>query len=315
MSTPATRVLTVLELLQTHGRMSGAELARRLEVDGRTLRRYIAALEELGIPITAERGRYGGYALVAGFKLPPLMFTNDEALAIALGLLAVRSLGLSGAVPEVESAQAKLERVMPADLKSRVRALSETATLDVPPAVEAANAEALSVLASAARAQRRVRLVYRAADGADSAREFDPYGLVFRGGRWYVAGLCHLRRGVRSFRLDRLHDVRELPASFRRPDDFDAASHIALGIATLPRATAVEVLLCADMDRATEELGKHIGVFEPHEQSVLLRARTDSIDWFARQLARLSFRFEIREPPELRSALRACAERLLQQVR
>ncbi|UUZ65423.1 HTH domain-containing protein [Polaromonas sp. P1-6] len=99
MYSPTTRVLTVLELLQTHGRLSGAELARRLEVDGRTLRRYIAKLEDLGIPVVAERGRYGCYSLVAGFKLPPMMFTDDEALALSIGLVAARSLGLAEAAP------------------------------------------------------------------------------------------------------------------------------------------------------------------------------------------------------------------------
>src|SRR5467141_2776140 len=116
MPRPTTRVLAVLEMLQTHGRMSGAELARRIEVDGRTVRRYIAILEELGIPITAERGRDGAYMLVAGFKLPPMMFTDDEALALSVGLLAARGLGLAEAAPAVSSAMAKLERVTPVGL-------------------------------------------------------------------------------------------------------------------------------------------------------------------------------------------------------
>jgi len=126
MDHPTTRVLAVLELLQAHGRMSGAELARRLRVDPRTVRRYIALLEEMGIPITAERGRHGAYLLVAGFKLPPMMFTDDEALALSVGLLAARGLGLGEAGPAVSSAQAKLERVMPTNLKRRVRAVDET---------------------------------------------------------------------------------------------------------------------------------------------------------------------------------------------
>src|SRR5258708_25647088 len=117
--------------------MSGAELARRIEVDGRTVRRYISMLEELGIPITAERGRAGGYMRVAGFKLPPMMFTDDEALALSVGLLAARGLGLADAAPAVASAQAKLERVMPAGLKKRVRALDETVTLDPSPSTVA----------------------------------------------------------------------------------------------------------------------------------------------------------------------------------
>ena len=111
MSRPTTRVLTVLELLQTHGRMSGAQLARAARGRPPTVRRYIAMLEELGIPIIAERGRDGAYLLVAGFKLPPMMFTDDEALALSVGLLAARGLGLAEAAPAVASAQAKLERV------------------------------------------------------------------------------------------------------------------------------------------------------------------------------------------------------------
>src|SRR4051812_30527408 len=128
---PTTRVLAVLELLQTHGRMSGADMAARLAVDSRTLRRYIVTLEEMGIPIVTERGRHGGYALIAGFKLPPMMFTDDEALALSVGLLAARSLGFSEAAPAVASAQAKLERIMPANLKKRVRAVDETVRLDM----------------------------------------------------------------------------------------------------------------------------------------------------------------------------------------
>src|SRR5262245_58540061 len=128
---PTTRVLGVLELLQTHGRMTGAELARRIQVDGRTLRRYITRLEEIGVPITTERGRHGAYMLVAGYKLPPMMFTDDEALALSVGLLAARGLGLGETSPAVASAQAKLERVMPANLKRRVRAVDETVSLEL----------------------------------------------------------------------------------------------------------------------------------------------------------------------------------------
>src|SRR6476469_1942186 len=127
---PTTRVLALLELLQTHGRLSGAELALRLGVDRRTLRRYVGKLEDIGIPITAERGRAGGYALMPGFKLPPMMCTEDETLALSLGLLAARGLGLAEAAPAVASAQAKLERIMPDRLRHRVRAVDETVKLE-----------------------------------------------------------------------------------------------------------------------------------------------------------------------------------------
>ena len=165
---PATRALAVLELLQTHRRISGAEIAQRLGVDGRTVRRYIAALEELGIPITAERGRYGAYLLVAGYKLPPMMFTDDEALALSVGLLAARSLGLTEASAAVASAQAKLERVMPERLMVRTRAVADTVMLDMARTAAASAGHTLFALSAAAQQCQRVRLRYRAKDGSET---------------------------------------------------------------------------------------------------------------------------------------------------
>ena len=308
---PTTRVLAVLELLQTHGRMSGAEMAARLEVDGRTLRRYIVTLEEMGIPITTDRGRHGGYALVAGFKLPPMMFTDDEALALSIGLLAARSLGLAEAAPAVASAQAKLERIMPANLKRRVSAVDETVRLDLSQAVSPADNAALVALSTAAQNRQRVHLHYRSAMGGDSERDFDAYGLVYRGGRWYVAGMCHLRKDLRSFRLDRIGQVQLLEQRFIRPADFDALAHLSFSVATMPRAFAIEVLLKTDLKSARDHLSDAIGIFEQAGDGVLVHNQSDDLDWFARQLARLPFAFEILHPPELRDAVRTCAQRLM----
>ncbi|MDH4581191.1 YafY family transcriptional regulator [Pseudomonas sp. BN415] len=314
MPNPTTRVLAVLELLQTHGQLSGSELAQRLGVEGRTLRRYIATLEEMGIPLTAERGRHGGYRLVAGFKLPPMMFTNEETLALSLGLLAVQNLGLEQAAPAVASASAKLERVMPANLKPRLRALGEAATLDLPGPRATTRERWLLDLAAAVQARQRVCFTYSSGDGSDSQREADPYGLVYRAGRWYMSGYCHLRRDLRSFRLDRMQALQLLDARFERPVDFDAAAFLTGSIAQLPRSTAVEVLLKCGLARAAEELDSGIGLLEPVEEGVLLRTRTDSMSWFARQLVKLSFEFEVREPEALREEIRTCAERLLKWV-
>src|SRR3712207_2698876 len=131
---PTTRVLTVLELLQAHGRLSGPELAARLEVDLRTVRRYVTMLQDLGIPVEGERGRYGGYRLRPGYKLPPLMFSDDEALAVTMGLLAARRLGLAATAPAVEGALAKVERVLPPALRGRVAAVQQALVTDLPPA-------------------------------------------------------------------------------------------------------------------------------------------------------------------------------------
>ncbi len=264
----------------------------------------------MGIPITSERGRHGAYMLVAGFKLPPMMFNPDEALAISVGLLAARSLGLAEAGSAVASAQAKLERVMPANLKHRVRAVDETVTLDLTRAAPPEDNRALAVLSSAAQVERSVHMRYRSSKGEGSERDFDPYGLLYRNGCWYAGGYCHLRKGMRSFRLDRMEDVAILERGFKRPRDFDAGKHLDFSIATLPRAIAVEVLLETDLKTAMLELGQHIGLFEPHPEGVLFKTSTDGIDWMARQLARVPFGFQIRKPVQLRQALKAQAERL-----
>lgn len=316
---PTTRVLTVLELLQTHGRLTGAELARRLAVDGRTLRRYIGKLEDLGIPVQAERGRYGCYALVAGFKLPPMMFTDDEALALSIGLLAARGLGLAQAAPAVQSAQAKLARVMPPKLTRRTQALAETVQLDLAPAqvpdparaLPAADNQALLALSEAAHARQRVQLRYASADGQATLREVDVYGLALRNARWYAVGHCHLRRGMRTFRIDRVQAVEPRLATFTPPRDFDAVKHLALGLATLPRALSVQVLLKTDLATAREQLFETIGLFQPCAQGLMLYSQADDLRWYARQLARLDCDFEVVSPPQLRTALARHATRLL----
>jgi len=314
MSHPASRVLAVLELLQAHGALGGARMAERLGVDRRTLRRYIATLEEMGIPIVAQRGRDGCYSLVPGFKLPPMMFTEDETLALSLGLLAARRLGLADAAPAVASAQAKLERVMPAPLKDRARAVGETVQLDLSSSEATSDNAALAALSAAAQKRQRVHMAYCSRQGENSERQFDPYGLVYRDGCWYVAGMCHLRGGVRTFRLDRVRLVAPLPQSFARPDRFDASAHVAQAIATLPRAHYVEVLLKTDLRTARSHLRYAIGVLEQRDDGVLLCNQSEDLDWFSRQLAALPFGFSVIEPKALREAVRQCAERLLRQI-
>jgi predicted DNA-binding transcriptional regulator YafY len=308
---PTSRLLAVLELMQAHARISGAEIAGRLGVELRTVRRYIATLEGMGIPVTAERGRYGGYALMPGFKLPPMMFTDDEALALGVGLLAARGLGLGQAAPAVTSAQAKLERMMPAPLRQRVRAIEEMVQLDLRKPGDSVENGVLAVLSAAAQAQRRVALRYRAENAGETDRTFDAYGLAYHGGSWYAVGWCHLRQALRSFRLDRIVQVAPVDASFARPPGFDALAYLVESVARLPRAHDVQVLLKTDLQTAQAHLFYGAGVFEPVDGGTLLHNQSDDLDWMARQLAQLPFRFEIVGPDALRDALRRCAERLL----
>lgn len=307
----ATRVLAVLELLQTHGRLNGAEIASRTGVDRRTVRRYITMLEEIGVPVTTARGPLGGYELVAGYKLPPLMFTNEEALAVSLGLAAVRGLGLTGTAHAVAGAQAKLERVMPANLKERVRSISESVEFSPVHHAAAGAGETLSVLSTAAHKRTGVTLRYRSASGDETERGFDPFGIAFRNGRWYVAGYCHLRNGLRSFRLDRITGVSAQSRTFERPAGFDVSAHLSASIALLPRKFAVEVWIGTDLDSARRETFPAIGVLETAGEGVRLHSQVDDLDWFARELSRLPWRFEVISPPPLRDAVRAHARALI----
>lgn len=307
---PTTRVLAVLELLQSHGRLSGAELADRTGVNRRTIRRYIALLEELGIPITTGRGRLGGYELISGFKLPPMMFTNDEALVLSLGLAAVSNLGLTDAAAAVAGAQSKLERVMPVRMKGKVRSASDSVAFTHVRSANSGRNEVLSVLSSCAHASQSVTLRYHALNGAESNRGFDPYGLVFDGGRWYAVGYCHLRQDLRSFRLDRILTAEPQPNHFARPARFDPVQHLNASIAMLPRKHAVEVLIHTDIDSARAEVHPAIGLLEPSKEGVRLRSQVDDLDWFARELARLPCRFRILTPQPLKAAVKRHARML-----
>jgi predicted DNA-binding transcriptional regulator YafY len=152
---------------------------------------------------------------------------------------------------------------------------------------------------------------YRPRLRVDTEREFDPYGLAYRSGRWYVVGMCRLRRALRSFRLDRVQSVRPTDVSFHRPEGFDTLKHLKHALATLPRAHAIEVHLKTDLGTAQSKLFAAFGVLECVSDGVLLRSQADDLDWFARELTALPFDFQIRRPEALRIALESLARRLL----
>ncbi|SEH79970.1 Predicted DNA-binding transcriptional regulator YafY, contains an HTH and WYL domains [Rheinheimera pacifica] len=311
MSGPTIRVLSLLELLQSHGRLSGTELAARLGVDKRTVRRYIQALEQLGIPVTTEQGCDGGYMLVAGFKLPPMMFTNDETLALSLGLLAAHNLNLADTQVAISSVQAKLERVMPAKLKSRARAIADNIKVILPASDTETSGQHLAPLLDALEQQRSVTIRYASYQQAPVFRQVDPYGLLFRSGRWYMSGYCHLRQELRTFRLDRLQQIELLQQCFNRPANFDTAEHFTSSLYGMPGNLDVQVMLHTDKHTAAQAMGETASMLKPQAEGLLLSTRTDSCYCLAQWLSQLPFDFSIIEPPELKLALKQQAERLM----
>src|SRR5438270_8031178 len=254
---PTTRALTVLELLQAHRQMSGPRLAERLEVDVRSVRRYITMLQDLGIPIEAERGRYGTYRLMRGFKMPPLMLTEDEALALTLGLLVARRLGIAMAAPAVEGALAKIDRVLPEALRERVQAVQEMLELTSISSERSPSSPDSSVvltLSTATQQEKRVWMRYRSGQAEVTERAVDPYGLIFHAGLWYTTGYCHLRQDMRMFRLDRVLQAELLEETFTRPPDFDSLDYLRRSIASMPGTWKVEVVLEMPWEEAQRQV-------------------------------------------------------------
>ena len=311
---PTAKVLTVLELLQAR-RMTGAELARRLEVDRRTARRYVETLRDMGIPVEAERGRYGAYYLGRGYKMPPMMFTEEEALGLSLGLLAARGLGLSGVAPAVEGALAKVERVMPEALRERLRALEQTVTLPVVPPAVPPDAEAISALAGATGRSRRVRLRYRSVRREETVRAVDPYALLQREGRWYLFGHDHLRKDARLFRLDRVLEAEVLEEPFVRPAWLSEPDAVLRTLVGAHGPWGIEVLLETGMEEAREQVPPMLASLEEAEGGVLMRGTADSLDGMARFLAGLFCPFVVKGPPELREALGRHADEIARLAR
>ena len=314
-SRPASRILALLELLQDRPGISGPELAERLDVSSRTVRRYIVTLQDMGIPVEPNVGRAGGYALRPGFRLPPLMFSADEALGLAMALLTTRNPNQDGLPEPVAQALAKIERVLPPELTERI----ETVRSEVlfPTAPEWAGnifpqPVVMATLAQARITRQRVWFRYGRPTGDESAREVDPYGIGNVNGRWYLHGYCHLRKDKRTFRIDRIRRVDLLPQKFEMPEGLDVIRAIQESLALSWQEWKVEVIVHRPICDVAEEVPPHFAVLEDlGENRTRMRASTSNLDWFASRILALPFEMQIISPPQLREAARIHAERLL----
>ncbi|MFJ6569799.1 helix-turn-helix transcriptional regulator [Streptomyces sp. NPDC091292] len=312
--TPA-RLLHLLSLLQTPREWPGGELAGRLGVSRRTLRRDIDRLRELGYPVRATRGADGGYRLVAGKAMPPLVLDDEEAVAIAVGLRAGAGHAVEGVEEASVRALAKLEQVLPARLRHRVSTL-QAATVPLTSGDGALVApETLTVMASAVAGTERLRFAYRAADGTESRRLTEPYQLVSTGRRWYLVAYDLGREDWRIFRVDRVTEPFATGARFdsREMPEGSAAEFLRRSMYGRGReAYDLVVVFAAPADVVGRKLGSFLGTPEPlTETSCRLRATTDApLNWLAFRLADLGHPFTVEEPRQLATAMRTLAERL-----
>jgi predicted DNA-binding transcriptional regulator YafY len=304
MASTSARTLRLLSLLQARRYWPGGELAGRLQVSPRTLRRDIDRLRELGYPIQAQRGADGGYQLAAGKALPPLLVEDDEAVALVIGLQAAAQSAVEGIAESSVRALAKVVQVMPARLRRQVEALG---AMTVPASWGSTAAQAtvdpgiLTTVALACRDCERLRFSYTAADGQHTSRHVEPHRLVLLGHRWYLAGYDLGRHDWRSFRLDRLTAPRGTGTRFR-PRDLpatDAAAFVRAGLDSVSAGYDVEVLIQAPASAVRQRIGRWAAVEDIDATRCRVRMTTDSLDWPTMALGAVGAGFQVVSPPEL----------------
>ncbi|MBK1783040.1 helix-turn-helix transcriptional regulator [Prauserella cavernicola] len=313
MANTSGRMLRLLSLLQTHRYWPGSDLAERLEVSERTLRRDIDRLRELGYPVDASRGVAGGYQLRSGAAMPPLLVDDEEAVAIAVGLRTAAGGAIDGIEEVSVRALSKVIQVMPPRLRRRVDALQAftvPATFAGGPTVDAT---ALTVLAQGCRDDERIRFGYTARDGEQSTRLVEPHRLVSLGRRWYLVAWDAEKHGWRTFRVDRLTEPRATGARFRQRElpGGDAAEFVRQRLSVAPAQYEVVLTVHAPAEVVERVVGQWATVDVRDDGSSTMTMRVDSFEWPVLVLASVGAEFDVVGPPELRDYLRETGERLL----
>jgi predicted DNA-binding transcriptional regulator YafY len=295
----SSRLLELLSLLQARREWSGPELADRLEVGVRTIRRDMERLRRLGYPVSASRGVTGGYRLGAGASLPPLLLDEEEAVAVAVGLRTAANGGVAGFEETAVRALGKLEQLLPTRLRRRVNALG-AATVPYPVTGPRVEPETLAAIATACRDSERLRFAYRSHDGAATRRLVEPHRLVHTGRRWYLVAYDTGRGDWRTFRVDRI----ERPAADRRfvprePPAEDIAAYVARAVSTTRDRYQARIVLKAPMEQVAGRVPHNVGTLEPIDaESCLLRTGSDWLGGLAVYVAEIGVDFEVLDPPE-----------------
>ncbi|MEV8536946.1 YafY family protein [Streptomyces sp. NPDC051211] len=312
------RLLRLLSLLQAHREWTGADLAERLGVTPRTVRRDVDRLRELGYPVNASPGTGGGYSLGAGAELPPLLLDDDEAVAVAVGLRTAAGNGVEGIGEASVRALAKLEQVLPGRLRRRVTTLNEfTVPMLRGPQRSTVDASVLTELAAVCRDGERLRFDYRDHEGASTRRTVEPHRLVCSERRWYLVAWDVDRAGWRTFRADRIeprppHGPRFAP---RTPPAEDLAAYVSKGVSQRVYAAQGLIRLLVSAEEAGQEISPSAGVLEPVDaHSCLLHTGAASLDVLVIHVLLMGFEFEVLEPPELAERVRAARDLLTRAV-
>jgi predicted DNA-binding transcriptional regulator YafY len=309
------RLLRLLSLLQTPRDWTGADLAERLEVDVRTIRRDVDKLRSLGYPVHATPG-VAGYRLGAGANLPPLLLDDEEAIAVAIGLRTAATGTVAGIEESSVRALAKLEQVLPSRLRHRV-SLLHSVTVTMPATGPTVAPDTLTAVAAACRDHHRLRFDYRSHDGTTSVRTTEPHRLVHTGRRWYLIAFDIERDDWRTYRIDRLAPRIPTGPRFapREAPDVDLAAYVSHGVSAAAYRYQARVTLHVPAQAAAEHIAPTLGTIEAVDQhSCLLHTGSNSLDELAVYLGLFDLPFTVHEPPELIARIRALATRLTDAV-
>lgn len=308
-TSPTSRALQVLELLQNQPGTTADQLAGALRVTERAARRYVAILREAGIPILSARGRYGGYAVGRGVRLPPLVFSATEALGIVMAVLAGHPDAAESGDP-VADALRKIMRALPEAVAAQAELVRRTARPAPDRHAAPADPAITAQLVHASSLHRVVRLGYRGEDGREWTSEAEPWAVVVRQGRWYLVARRTSNQQLRTYRLDRVRTVTVQEQEFEPPADLDPVAVLEENFAT-GWELGVEVVISAPVERARHWLSRTVGRLEPIDAaSCRLVGSTSNPEWYAEVLAAIPVPFRVVEGAEVRTAVRALAARL-----
>ena len=309
----AARLLRLLSLLHSRPQWDGAELAARLDVTPRTVRRDVTRLRSLGYPIDAEAGIGGGYRLGPGGRLPPLLLEDEEAVAIAVGLRVATTTTVSGVEEAAISALAKLHQVLPTRLQEQVAAIGAHTTQLPQGELPQVDGEVLVTLAAGCRHVEGIRFRYRTHDGTESERSVEPLQIVHTGRRWYLVARDRDRQAWRTFRVDRISEPVLTGSRYRFEDPPDPVALVAEGTGVAPWDIVARVRVQADAATVSRLIPPSQGVVDPIDANTCeVRFAANDLGPLVSGVIRLYWPFEILEPPELRTAVHDHARRLLE---
>jgi predicted DNA-binding transcriptional regulator YafY len=308
----ATRLLRLLSLLHSRPHWDGAELAARLEITPRTVRRDVARLRSLGYPIDAEAGIGGGYRLGPGGRLPPLLLEDAEAVAIAVGLRVATTTTVSGVEEAAISALAKLHQVLPVRLREQVDAIGAHTTQlpqgELPPV----DGGVLVTLAVGCRHTEGIRFRYRTHNGTESERSVEPLQIVHTGRRWYLVARDRDRQAWRTFRIDRITEPELTGSRYHFDDPPDPVALVAEGTGVAPWDIVARVRVQADAATVARLIPPSQGLVDPIDENTCeVRFAANELGPLVSGVIRIYWPFEILDPPELRTAVHKHARRLL----